>query len=75
VLRERMLKRAAEEGREDDTPEVIDRRLAIYRQETEPLLERYRVTGKLVGIHGDRPVSEVFAEIQDALGQVEARAS
>jgi adenylate kinase len=74
VLRERMTKRAAEEGRIDDTPEVIDTRLANYRRETEPLVERYRSTGKLVGIHGNRPVGEVFAEIQDALGQVEARA-
>jgi adenylate kinase len=74
VLRERMTKRAAEEGRVDDTPEVIDRRLAIYRAETEPLLERYRATGNLVGVHGDRPVGEVFAEIQNALGHVEARA-
>jgi adenylate kinase len=74
VLRERMAKRAREEGRVDDTPEVIDTRLANYRKETEPLVERYRATGKLVGIHGNRPIGEVFAEIQDALGQVEARA-
>jgi adenylate kinase len=74
VLRERMAKRSREEGRVDDTPEVIDRRLAIYRADTAPLLERYRTTGKLVGIHGDRPVDEVFGEIQKALEHVEARA-
>jgi adenylate kinase len=74
VLRARMAKRAREEGRIDDTPEVIDQRLATYRSDTAPLLERYRTTGRLVGIHGDRPVDEVFAEIQKALEQVEARA-
>ena len=75
VLRERMAKRAHREGRVDDTPEVIDRRLAIYRAETEPLLESYRATGNLVGIHGDRPVDEVFAEIQKTLDEAEGRSA
>jgi adenylate kinase len=69
VGRERMLKRAAEEGREDDTPEVIDRRLELYHRETAPLIEYYRTRGNLIGIHGDRPIDAVFAEIQEALEQ------
>jgi adenylate kinase len=69
VGRERMLKRAAEEGREDDTPEVIDRRLELYHRETAPLIEYYRTRGNLVGVHGDRPIDAVFAEIQEALEQ------
>jgi adenylate kinase len=74
VVRERMVRRAAEENRPDDTPDVIDRRLEIYRRDTAPLVERYRSTGRLVGIHGDRPVPEVFGEIQEALEHVRARA-
>jgi len=70
VGRERMLKRAAEEGRTDDTPEAIDRRLALYHDETEPLVEYYRTRNNLVGIHADRPVQAVFAEIQQALERV-----
>jgi adenylate kinase len=70
---ERLLKRAAEEGRVDDTPEVITTRLARYHEETEPLIEHYRATGNLVGIHADRPINEVFAEIQRALEQVAVR--
>ncbi len=70
---ERLLKRAAEEGRVDDTPEVIATRLARYHEETEPLIEHYRATGKLVGIHADRSINEVFAEIQRALEQVAVR--
>jgi adenylate kinase len=66
VARERMLGR----GREDDTPEGIDRRLAIYHELTEPLLEHYRTRGRFVPIHGDRSEGEVFAEIQDALERV-----
>jgi len=73
IGRERMLKRAAEEGRADDTPEAIDKRLRIYREETEPLVEYYRSRGGLVGIHADRPIPEVFSEIQRALEQVAVR--
>ena len=67
VAVQRLLKRAVEEGRVDDTPAAIETRLARYFQETAPLVEHYRATGKLVGIHADRPVNEVFAEIQQAL--------
>jgi adenylate kinase len=73
VGRERMLKRAAEEGRTDDTPESIERRLQLYHDETEPLIEYYRTRGNLVGIHADRPVQQVFAEIQQALEQAAVR--
>jgi adenylate kinase len=64
---ERMLGRAREEGRSDDTPEVIARRLQIYHDDTEPVVEHYRATGKLVPLHADRSVNEVWAEIQTAL--------
>jgi adenylate kinase len=69
---ERLLRRATEEGRTDDTPEVIARRHATYHEETEPLVGHYRAKGNLVGIHAGRTINEVFAEIQDALEQVAA---
>ncbi|MBV8257565.1 MAG: adenylate kinase [Actinobacteria bacterium] len=71
----RMLKRAAEEGRADDTPDAIRRRLEIYDRETAPLVEYYRTTrGNVVGIHADRSVEDVFHEIRQSLESVEARA-
>ena len=74
-LIERLLKRAAEEGRPDDTPEVIQRRLDTYDRETAPLVEYYRTSrGNVVGIHADRTVEEVFHEIEQSLSAVEARA-
>jgi len=73
VCRERMHRRAELEGRTDDTPEVIERRLSLYHEQTEPLVAHYRVAGNLVGIHADRAVDEVFAEVQEALDQVAAR--
>ena len=75
TLLERMLKRAAEENRSDDTPEAIDRRLELYEQQTAPLTEYYRSTrGNVVGIHAEQPIEQVFSEIREALGAVEARA-
>jgi adenylate kinase len=70
---QRLLKRAREEGRTDDTPEVIRTRLANYHDKTEPLVEYYRLKGILVGIHADRSIDEVFGEIQTALDQVAVR--
>jgi adenylate kinase len=73
-LRDRMLRRAAEENRSDDTPEAIERRLELYERETAPLVEWYRTTrGNVVGIHADRAIDEVFHEITEALDSVEAR--
>jgi adenylate kinase len=69
VAVERLRRRAVEEGRADDTDEAIATRLANYHAQTEPLIEHYRMKGHLVGIHADRPINEVFAEIQDALEQ------
>jgi adenylate kinase len=70
---ERLLKRARDERRSDDTPEAIRRRLELYHRETEPLIEHYRTLGVLVPIHADGTPNEVFAEIQAALEQVAVR--
>jgi adenylate kinase len=64
---ERALKRAEIEGRADDTREVIEKRLAIYHEQTEPIVEHYRATGKLVPLHAERSIEEVWTEISDAL--------
>ncbi len=69
---QRALGRAHEEGRTDDTPETIARRLAVYHEQTEPVVEHYRATGKLVPLHAARPIDDVQAEIQAALELVRA---
>jgi adenylate kinase len=73
TARERMLRRAEIEGRPDDTPEVIDNRLATYHEETKPVIDHYLPTGRVVKIHGDRTIDEVWREIQDALEQTRQR--
>jgi adenylate kinase len=64
---ERALSRAEIEGRSDDTPDAIARRLAVYHEQTEPIVEHYRATGKLVPLHADRTIDEVWGEISEAL--------
>jgi adenylate kinase len=64
---ERLTLRAQEEGRADDTPDSIRNRLRLYHEQTEPLIEHYRARGNLVGIPANRPVEDVFAEIQRTL--------
>ena len=72
VLMQRMLRRAAEEGRSDDTPEAMQRRLELYYSETAPLIEYYRShQANVVGVHADRTVEEVFREIDDALAETQ----
>jgi adenylate kinase len=71
VATERLLERGGRESRLDDTPEVIAERLRTYHEQTEPIVEHYRVTGRLVPVHADRSIDEVWSEIQDALERVE----
>ena len=67
VAVERLRGRAREEGREDDAPDAIARRLELYHEQTEPVAERYRASGKLVSIHAERTIEQVTAEIAEAL--------
>ncbi len=69
---ERLLGRAEEEGRTDDSPEAIAKRLEIFHRETEPLVGYYLPRGIVVGVHGDRSQDEVWGEIVDALERVAA---
>ncbi len=68
---ERALARARIENRTDDTREVIARRLATYHSETEPIVEHYRATGKLVPLHAGRTIEEVWAEISSSLQRLD----
>lgn len=69
VLKGRLLGR----GRKDDTEEVIQHRLSVYRETTEPLVTFYRERGLLSEIEADRPVADiqtdVLATVQEALGK------
>jgi len=65
---ERLLKRAQEQGRADDTAEVIRRRLEVYAEQTAPLIEVYEARGLLVQVDGMGEIDEVTARILAAIG-------
>ncbi|TAM57779.1 adenylate kinase [bacterium] len=55
--------------RSDDTLETVKRRMAVYDEQTAPLIEYYRKQGNLIAIHAERPVTDVTAEILTALSE------
>ncbi len=58
--------------RPDDRPETVQRRLAVYRQTTEPVLATYADNPGVTAIPGDRPVEEVADSIRRGLATVDA---
>jgi adenylate kinase len=71
VATERLLERGGREGRNDDEPGAIAKRLATYHDQTKPLVERYRLGGLLVSLRAERTIPEVYAEVQEALEGLE----
>ena len=64
---DRLLKRAQEQGRADDTADVIRRRLEVYFDQTAPLVAVYRERGILLQVDGAGDVAEVSERILSAL--------
>ena len=67
-LLRRLLKRAELEGRSDDNEETIRRRLQVYREKTEPLIQYYEKAGALRRVDGLGTPDEVYTRIRAALG-------
>jgi adenylate kinase len=63
----RLLNRAIEQGRADDTEDVIRRRLEVYEEQTAPLTSVYAGRGLLVTVDGLGEVDEVTGRILEAL--------
>ncbi|PPG27942.1 adenylate kinase [Rathayibacter sp. AY2B9] len=63
----RLLKRSLEQGRSDDTEDVIRRRLSLYEEQTAPLIDVYAARGLVVVVDGLGPVDEVTERIVVAL--------
>ena len=63
----RLLNRAQEQGRADDTEDVIRRRLEVYAEQTAPLIDVYSKRNLVIEVDGLGAVSEVTARILEAL--------
>lgn len=66
----RLAKRAELEGRSDDDPEVVRKRMMVYQEQTAPVVDYYASQGKLVRIDGMAEIKVVNARILDALNAV-----
>lgn len=79
IVYERVMSRAlVGEGsgftkRADDNPEALRTRLREYYEKTKPLLELYARKGMLVTIDGNRPIEEVYYDVQDKLGLLDRK--
>ena len=67
VLTRRMLDRASQGGRTDDTADVIRHRLELFAATTGPLIPYYKERGILVAVNADQPPDAVTADIQAGL--------
>jgi adenylate kinase len=65
----RLLLRAAEQGRVDDTEEVIRHRLELYEEQTAPVVAAYEERGLVVSVNGLGSVDEVSERIRAALAE------
>lgn len=54
--------------RDDDKPETVKKRLDVYHEQTQPLIDYYTKAGSLVEVDGTKDMSEVFASIVEILG-------
>ena len=69
----RLLLRSEAEGRSDDTEVVIRHRLELYRQETEPVIERYGRRALLVSVDGTADVDAVTVSALQGIETIRAR--
>ena len=69
VLTQRLLGRATDGGRSDDTEAVIRHRLEVFAATTSPLIDYYRDRGILVAVDADQPPEAVTTEILTRLSE------
>ena len=55
--------------RDDDKPETVQKRLAVYHEQTQPLIDFYQNKGILVEVDGTKEMAEVFEAIVAILGE------
>mgnify|MGYP006199449945 CR=1 FL=1 len=67
LLVERIAGRAQAEGRADDNPESVRKRLDIYNSQTAPVIDFYRQHGQLTLVDGVGSLDEVFTRIIEAI--------
>ena len=70
MLVERIAGRAKAEGRADDSPDAVRKRLEVYDAQTAPVIEYYRQHGQLTVVDGVGSLDDVFTRIIEAIAPV-----
>ena len=55
--------------RDDDKPETVQKRLSVYHDQTQPLIDYYKKQNILKSVDGTKPMNEVFSDIVAILGE------
>ena len=55
--------------RDDDKPETVTKRLGVYHEQTQPLIDYYTKSGTLKEVDGTIDINDVFAAIVKILGE------
>lgn len=55
--------------REDDKPETVEKRLSVYHEQTQPLIDYYTKAGILKEVDGTQDIDVVFGQIAEILGE------
>lgn len=71
TLVQRLLDRAATQGRTDDTPDVIRRRQQVYEEQTAPLISEYDARGILHRVDGLGPIDHVTDRLMLAISRLD----
>lgn len=69
-LIDRLIKRGVESGRSDDNLETIQKRLAVYHSQTQPLRDFYVNEGKYLAIKGSGSIDDIFADIKKSIDAI-----
>lgn len=67
VVVDRLRQRAIEQGRSDDTEDVVRHRLEVYAEQTAPLISLYHNRGLLISVDGIGPIEEITERILEML--------
>ncbi len=54
--------------RDDDKPETVQKRLSVYHEQTQPLIDYYKAQGILRSVDGTQDMNQVFSDIEAVLG-------
>jgi len=70
-ITERILLRGKTSGRSDDNdPEIIGKRIAVYKNETTPVFDYYAQTGKSLKINGVGSIEDIFGRLCEAIDKL-----